>query len=515
MKISGETIVDIEQFLYLNRGLFTDVDGKKLSELSGKSKTYSDEKIIDSISETVDENGKINIKNLANPRRVNILINPADALEKIQKLRQFKKEISISNQDENMGNNTGIAKEKIKDLYRKKVNTLIASQAYAGIWANELNASLGEIGYLSEDEQRLQKTVPGLLKFEEVFSRYDRFIHGADTAYDENGMRRQVGIELLEYADGIEIKLLTDDFERESKIKEKGLEPKKISKKDITAEEFSKWAEDLLEFYGEKSSSPPEDYDPKRKGAAPDNKWQFIAREEYKSMAVNSKQKIIKSGTKEKSITEALGTLMGHEFTHFMQAQNRTKIPLRLFSEKMGGLRSDVFSEGGAMAMESDVTKELFGYENNPKPHYIRAMAKKLEGGNYLECVEAYYNSSLKNALNKRGEKSNDDFKKELNGLIKTAVGGAKRLFRDEDKFDGTGTYLTKSKDTVYAEQVVVMDKLRKSGIENCAFVKGVNLDTLATLMEIGLVNLDEIQKPNLDPIIKIWEEIRPKYELA
>jgi len=59
------------------------------------------------------------------------------------------------------------------------------------------------------------------------------------------------------------------------------------------------------------------------------------------------------------------------------------------------------------------------------------------------------------------------------------------------------------------------MNKLRKSGIENCAFVKGVNLDTLATLMETGLVNLDDIQKPNLDPIRKIWEEIRPKYELA
>jgi hypothetical protein len=486
--------------------------------LAGKSATFNDEKIAELVGKTVDENGEIRMDDLENPSRIKIILNPVDALEKIQKLRQFKNKISLRSKDQIQVEapvSTEIAKEKIKDLYRKKTNVMIVNQVASGVWANELASSLGN-EQLTEEERKLRETVPGLLKFEEIFSRFDRFIHGAASEYDEDGMRKQVGRDLLEYIKEIEGDYLRNQLKKDELIMGKGLDSEKIKEKDIDVETFSQWAEELLDFYGEKSIYPAEEYDPKRSGPAADNKWQFVAREQYESMAVNSKQKVIKSGTKSKTITETLGTLLGHEFTHFIQAKNKQKVPLRLFSDKLGGFRSEVFAEGGAMSIENEVSKELFGYEGDAHPHYIKAMVKKLEGGTYLDCVKAFYDSGLTGIKKKAdsGMMGKESFVEEVKNLLNLAINRAKRLFVGDDHLDRSGIYLTKSKDTVYAEQVIVMKKLRESGLEKCAFVSGINLDTLAVLAEIGLIDLEKIEKPSLDFIRITWEKEKSKYTL-
>lgn len=516
LEMIGNDIEEIQRFILEKRLFFNLIDGKKLSELAGKSVTFNDEKITESIGKTMDENGEIRIDGLKNPSRVKIILNPAEALEKIQKLRQFKNKISLRNKNEIQAGSatiTEIAKEKIKDLYRKKINVMIVNQVASGVWANESSSFL-EDEQLTEEERKLKETVPGLLKFEEIYSRFDRFIYGAASEYDEDGMRKQLGKELLDYIKEIEDSYLHNQLRRDELIREKGLDPEKIKENNIDVETFSQWAEGLLDFYGEKSIHSAEEYDPKRSGSAADNKWQFVAREQYKSMAVNSNQKVIKSGTKNKSITEVLGTLLGHEFTHFIQAKNKQKLPLRLFGEKLGGFRSEVFAEGGAMDIENEVDKELFGYEGGSHPHYARAMSKKLEGGTYLDCVKAFYDSGLVGVKKKAdfGIINKERFIEETKNLLTLAINRAKRLFTGEDRFDRSESYLTKSKDTVYAEQVIVMKKLKENGLEKCAFVSGVNLETLALLAEIGLIDLEAIEKPNLDFIRKIWDEERPEY---
>ncbi len=66
---------------------------------------------------------------------------------------------------------------------------------------------------------------------------------------------------------------------------------------------------------------------------------------------------------------------------------------------------------------------------------------------------------------------------------------------------------LTKSKDTVYIEQAIIMEKLKENGLENCAFVKDVNLDMLANLMEIGLIDLKDMEKLDFSFILNLWEK--------
>lgn len=514
MKIEGESIQELENFILKNRSIFKSIERRALLNLTGRSRIFSEEKTVNSILETMDDNGKIDIDKLNNPPRTKIIINPGEIFEKIRKLRKFKKELRKES-SKKKNDNFEIAIAIIQNLYRKKTNTMIAKHAHAGIWANELSEKKdGEIN-LTEDEINLSDSTFKLAESEEVFSRYDRFMHGAEFEYNKNGLRVQVGHELMACADRVEEKLLNNELKREEKIKEKGLAPEKIDEKSITVREFSEWTEGLLELYDEKSIYPAEEYDPKRKYAAKDNKWQFVARKEHKkSMSTNSKKKIIKSDTENKSVVKVLATLLGHEFTHFIQAKNKEKIKLHLFNEKMGGFRSEIFDEAGAMTIENDITLELFGYENCPKPHYIRAMAKKIEGGTYMECVKTYLESASKSLLIKKQASliNEKEFKKKLKEITRTAVIVTKRLFHGGSTLDSKSVYLTKSKDTVYAEQVIVMEKLRKSGLEKCAFVGGMNLDTLADLMKIGLISLDKIEKPNLDFIRNIWKNIKHEY---
>lgn len=516
-ELEGDSVEEVEMFILKNRSIFKSIERKKVFDLVGRSRNFSEEKSTTLINETMTKDGEIDIEGLNSPCRVKIIINPGEMFEKIQKLRELKSELKIQNQGD-ASDNVSVAKRKISDLYRKKINTSIADLGHVGIWVNKLAKKLGDENELAEGEKKLKNISFGLLEFEKIFSRYDRFEYGADAEYDEDGMRRQVGADLIKYADEIENRFIEGELKRKEKIREKGLNPEKIDEENIAAEEFSKLAEEFLEFYGQKSSQSAKDYDPKRKYAAPDNKWQFVAKKEHKSaMSIDSIKKVIKSDIRDKSIVKILATLLGHEFTHFLQAENREKINLRLFGEKMGGLRSEVFAEAGAMTIENEITTELFGYEKNPKPHYIRAMVKKLEGGNYLECVKTYFDSSRKTILKMKelGLLDDSQFKDEIKDSIETAIKATKRLFREGDTLNNSSTYLTKSKDTVYAEQVILMKKLKEKNLENCAFVKGVNLNTLATLMEIDLIDISEIKKLDLDFIRKIWEQNRYKYELS
>lgn len=519
IEIEGENIEQIKYFLSKNRAILNETDGKLLAKLVGNSKSFSEESLLKKLREDIDENGKLELGEALNPERLYVVLNPENALDKIQSLRDFKSDIGINNAQSYHGNseseNLAFAKEKIKDLYRKKANVMIASEAHIAAWANQLSLIVGGEG-LSAEEEKLSGMYKGMQSFEKTLARYDRFVHGSDIEYDEKGMKMQMGRELDQYISVIEEKCIHGELERDECIREKGLDPVKLEQKNIDLKTFTDWTDKLLEAYGEKSSFSGEDYDPKRLGPASDGKWQFVARDSFKSMSVNAKQKVIKSGTKNKPITDTLATLLGHEGTHFVQALNQSKAELKLISE-IGGDRSVIFSEGGAMMVESLVTKELFGFEYNPHPHYIKAMKKRLEGGTYLECAKAFYDSALKIVEMKRDKGILDEkrFSEEVDYWLRIALDRAKRLLHGNEDFAGRQTYLTKSKDTVYAEQAIIMEKLKKAGMEKYAFIKGVNLDALATLAEIGILNLSDIQEPKLEPIREIWEQEKHKYLLA
>ena len=140
-------------------------------------------------------------------------------------------------------------------------------------------------------------------------------------------------------------------------------------------------------------------------------------------------------------------------------------------------------------------------------------MVKKLEGGNYAECLEAFYESTLKGPRLQRaiGSLSDEDFKKQTEKNLKLAINRTKRLFREGADFSSQEASLSNSKDTVYLEQVRLFQKLKGHGLEKYAFVLGADLNTLVFLMKSGFLNPSDIQQPKYQSL-EIWKRMREEY---
>lgn len=213
-------------------------------------------------------------------------------------------------------------------------------------------------------------------------------------------------------------------------------------------------------------------------------------------MAVDSKRKVIKCGIKKQSPAGLISVTLAHEIEgHVLQYENKTKIPLRLF-KKLGGERSSIFAECGAMNNQGLVSQEAFGFAFPPHPHYIRAMVEKLRGGNYLDCIKAFHESTLRGPRLQKtlGQISEEVFKKEVKKSLKLAINRTKRLFREGSDFSSNQPFLTNSKDTVYLEQVKLFQELKQRGLEKYVFVGGANLNTLLFLMKSGFLDPKDIQ---------------------
>jgi len=526
--VPEEDIEGLEKFFCNHRVEIGKVKLKERKLLAGRSDDFANKNLLNELQDTMDEDGEIDIDNIDNPRRLGLLLKPNKALEKVSKLKGFKQKLKTIIQDSSseqtiqetdkifsgeQSEHYKKAKKAVFNLYQRRVNQIMAEQFFAGALLQNIKKQLG--GQMLEDEEEeLANSFQGLKSIEKNFSRYDKFIYGAEKTYNKSGYREQISKEIKEYADEIENEYMDNIVNRDGKIREKGLDPKKVFEKNISENQFRKFAEDTLKAYGELSEQPAEDFEPSRKGFAPDGKWQFIASPDYKSMAVNSRQRIIKSGTKNKDIYNTVAVLLGHEIEgHVLQHMNRAKIPLRLLRE-IGGDRVDIFAEGGAMENQDKITKEIFGIRSISSPQYIRAMVKKLEGGNYLECVKAFYDSALRVTQDKKtkGLLTQKEFNDESGDSLKLALNRAKRLFRTGSDYGSREKDLAKSKSTTYLEQTLLLKKLKKHGLSKYTFLGKSNLNTVIVLVENGLLNLKDIQEPKFYSL-QVWDKIKEKYK--
>ncbi|MDH4330324.1 MAG: hypothetical protein OEV93_02110, partial [Candidatus Moranbacteria bacterium] len=427
-----------------------------------------------------------------------------------KRLREFKadlKETYESFGDSNVEN----AKKKVLDIYAKSVNQTLAEHFRTEVFFDKIKEI--DSDFYDDNKEVVKKLFIGTSKKERRYSAYDKFIFGASREYDEDGMRRQIGKELEKYGDEIADAYVENEIRKIEGCREKGLDLKKIEKESVKSETFAGWFEDLLEKQGQLSEDQYSEQDAKRKGAAPDDKWQIDVSSEYGAADVDGKKKLIKLNSSDKSIYKVVATYLGHEWTHVIQNINREKVGLQIFREKMSD-RQDVLAEGGAMMIENKISQEAFGFGRVPIPHYLRAMKRKLDGGNYIDCVEAYYNSSLE-ILRKKKELGLIDeakFKSSIKAIAKNAVAGPRRLFSNGADLSISGKELPRSRDAVYLEQVRVMEELKKENLENLSLIMGVNLENLVSLAEAGLVDLGDIQEPELYAL-EIWDEIADDYK--
>ncbi|MDP1619679.1 MAG: hypothetical protein Q8M12_01630, partial [bacterium] len=317
-------------------------------------------------------------------------------------------------------------------------------------------------------------------------------------------------------ADQIEKLYLENALSTNENIQKKGLDPKKILDAKMSVEQYLPWVEELLENCKEKSVYPSLEYDPSRENPAPDGKWQVVTGPEFKTNNIDQKRKVYELGhteNKKRTVESVISVMLGHEIAHIFQKINREALPLTLFN-RINSDRRGIYAEGGAMHMQDIISTEAFGTRSIPIPHYVRAMVCRLRGGDYLDCVSAFYDSAYKilKAQLDAGIITDKNFQKKVDLRLKTAIGSVKRLFNSATGFSGQSGILTRSDATAYLEQLLLMDKLKAIGKEKYAYL-GINLETITSLAKLGFLDAAKIKTPSRYAL-KIWDKIKDGYKL-
>lgn len=516
----GKAVEDIEKSLLDAGPLVAQLGAKERGGFVGRSRDYSEQILLKQLLQTRDTDGRITTADIASPVPVRILLTPSENLAKITALKKFKDQIKhyTETPDASMtGKSEGFRQvlSGVLGLYQSRVNAMLVESSVDSFALKRKESVLGE-NALTEDERVLLSRMVGAQNIETNLSRYDKFLFGAASEYDAAGQRNQVGETLKNFADRFEEEYVASVVLRNEQIRGKGLDSEKIAAPTISVEEVEKLAEETLRTYGLLSEQLASEYTSDRTGPAPDNKWQFVARDEFKTMAVDGKRKVIKCGRGSQSVASLISVTLAHEIEgHVLQHENKSKIPLRLF-KRLGSGRSVVFAECGAMSNQDAVSRDAFGYASPPHPYYIRAMQKKLEGGDYLDCLTVFYESSLKAVrLQKElGKISEEDFGKQCEKNLKLAINRTKRLFQGSPDLSSAGSALARSKDTVYLEQTKLFQELKKHNLEKYVFVGGANLDALLFLMKSGFLDPEDIEEPRYHSL-EIWSRMQDDYVLS
>jgi hypothetical protein len=505
--------INVRELLYKNRNTLYGLETKDREKIRRDSEKHAHGLLVDELIGQLNENNFLSVTGVEAPIRTHLVLNPEEMLTKLSGLRELKREIKEAIQDlATKEGNSSRARKTVLEIYSKRINELIANLYSHAFNIEEASREFG-VEALSDSEREIL----GLLSISESGdidrsrARLDKFRYGASREYNERGYREQVSSELLEYADSVEAEKEDLSEKRDELILSRGLDPEKVDAKIITSADRKAWGERILKAYGLLSDDPSEDV---RKRSV-DDKWRYIVEEGRKSMSVDRIWKVVKDKSEKSGAVHAFPVALAHEIEgHVLQSANQEEIRLYLFKLDVAGDRSSVYSEGGAMHNQSIISREIFGYEEPPKPHYVRAMATRLRGGNYIDCVKTYYDSAIKSARDqyKNGTISKDDFDKKARALLGTATSSARRLFRNA-QLSSEATALLSSKDTAYLEQKKLVEGLRDAGLLKLAYVGGLNLENARELIRFGLLNLDRVQEPKFETL-KIWEEEKEKYSL-
>ena len=506
---------DLKVFIYQHTDDLVKAEQKNLTPLGGRSKKFQEAEIVTKLSQTMNEKGMIDVEEMPSTEVIDIRLTPELDVKKTRELRAFKADLKVRRTEITLSGASpdyDFVIDGMYGLYQRKVNELIAGLANVFI-SIELKADLLGEDSLSREEREALSLNMSASSIPETLAIYDKFLYGSSSESDANGWRKQISGDLVAFAHVEEERFIDEGLEKSKSIAELGLDEEKLFEKTISPTEVEQYCVETLKHYGLLSEYARADYLPNRPGPAPDNKWQVIVSDAYRTMSVVGRQKVIKIPNQPQSVDELISVSIAHEIEgHVLQHTNRSKIPLKLF-ENVGSDRSTIFAEAGAMRNQDHVTEEAFGYATINHPHYIKAMLKKLSGGTYAECVEAFYMSAIKVHQIKLqdGQLDEEAFKRKCQAELSKAVNRARRLFRGGASTTDSYPHLPESKALIYLEQVKLAHELKAEGFDAILNLTGINFEALEYLLKAQLINLEHIKSPDFYSL-KIWERLKSTY---
>ena len=377
------------------------------------------------------------------PTKYEIVLNPESVIQRLNNIRKLK--VQLKEERKNYINNP-----KILSLYRayiEKINILIVNCIYNVIKINDKEVRIG-----NDNNRYLPyiKSFNDMHRRERNLSRFDFYLNGAGVI--QKGRYTPFGENLLSFIDTLK-KEQTEGFETEDFETEFG-------ENFLVSPEFVKA---LFEIMLEAN---------KFEG------WRVIISEKATTLSVNNSTRTI---TIPKSFkrnfysikpTSSVLAVVAHEMTHVFQGETRKKIGITLFT-RTNPARNKISSEGAGVRQEKKMQNKL-GLPSPSNYQYFDTMQRKIGGGNYIECVIAFYKSLLTQHPNINKEEG-----------LKLAINRTKRIFRNLGDTKSTDGFISNSDQLDYLEQEIttLIDKY------------GAITPYAKYLIDSGVINLREIEE--------------------
>jgi hypothetical protein len=482
----------------LTRIDYSNIPTSRTSKISGASKQY----VVNQMVSQFEANNFDSTHGVENPMLVTVIKNPEDLVSKMGIYVDFKKYIhAIKKEYVNRTDNTAQALSVVAEIHRRRVNQLIA-ETYSSVSTliHQARTSGKEVDLTAVEQLEviigpiLMKALGDTDKSERIFERYDKFINGVGDK--EEGVYGVLSPEALQLANTVPIAENNSITEFEFK----GIAPEVINTTRITADIYIKWAEKALGVLGELSEEDSSTWNKDRKGPAADGKIQVVIDTTRKALAYNDVQRVLLvPASFDRGIAQIEGgglPTLDHEIAHVIQNENKRKLGLAI-TDQVRMDRSSIYSEAGALAWETETQERLFGNKREISPHYLRAIQARIKGGTLRDCSKAFFDSYV--SKNPTVDKLQ---------AMDTAVDRAMRLFRNNGRYNNHSRHLTNSQPLVYLEQELVAKKLLEKGRSELLMIGGINLEMLAELHRVGLLDLSNITLPTQKPSDIVLDDV-------
>lgn len=398
------------------------MDAATLKTIAKQSEAFASENIKQALLEG---------QEIADPTRVFVFEDVTQLLQRASSLLAYRKFYGEVQRTigEDMSQ-TGQAKRLVTEIYQKFVNAEIAS-AYPDVlhlWAQaeampdaQKQIIQGAIEHIHQPFVTLGKRFMEEVRPSSVV-RLDRLRNGA--SFGPDGFSPVAN----------ELKQLFESGALERPIEPALLSEEQLARLDsvrFNADQLKEYCELVLERFGKLSDNKDEQYDPDRPDRTSDGKWQVYVTDKVSSLDVEDPPGYVRVPANFNRTLTAISPagvipVVAHELSHVFQKDNiRNGEGLQISTVLGGGKRKGVMQETGAIMIEREIQRRLFGRDRNDNPHYMRAMLAIEEGGGEIAAIKACYESFREASPGTSPESAATD-----------AISRVKRLVRRQGGYD-------------------------------------------------------------------------------
>ncbi len=217
------------------------------------------------------------------------------------------------------------------------------------------------------------------------------------------------------------------------------------------------------------------------------SKWKVIINPKSTTLSVNGVIRVIKIPSSfyryfySIKPTSSILAMIGHEFAHVVQHEIRRQTGINL--TRTYATASDGVATEGAAVNEEIYIQNLLGLPRDVNTQYLAAMRERLNGGNYIDCVRAFYTSYLTQYPGS-----------EIIETLKLAINRTRRIFRNSGDMESHLPYVSNSHPLSYLTNITLLDKY------------GCITPLFKELVDLGIIDFDKIDRLEsaIKPVYKV-----------